>query len=245
MKVLGLGLASSLLMFLASSVNVQAADIDAVGKVQKVSDGDTIHFQVQPGAVSGGQSLPAKIKIRMVGIDTPESQFSVAGQSQPASQGPLADDATALLNSLIPVGAQVQAKLLGLDNTGKRYLGQIEVNGRDVNLEMVKQGMAYSYIICTGADCDSTFIQRRQVAEYLQACQAAVDQGLGIFSPTNGLKELPFEFRIRMRRGKPDKLVGDIQTKKFVDPSEYKQIAPCQRVFFMNEQDAANAGFTR
>jgi endonuclease YncB( thermonuclease family) len=211
------------------------------GRVLRIIDGDTIHFQASktsPQNVGmGGSNV---LKVRMVGIDTPELHLQVRGGT--VNQGPLAQAAADALSKLTPVSSQIQLLATGLDNHG-RTLGRVYLGKRDINLELVKQGLAYSYIICSGLDCNSTFFERHRVAEYLAACSVAQKAGLGIFNKKTGLDQLPFEFRLQHQGRKPDKWVGDFQTRRYVSPERYDEIEPCNRVFFTAEEEALAQGF--
>ncbi|SGO78193.1 Endonuclease YhcR precursor [Mycobacterium tuberculosis] len=59
------------------------------------------------------------------------------------------------------------------------------------------------------------------------------------------MKELPFEFRLRVGNRKPDKFVGDFATKEYVTPEKYREVPLENRVFFWREEDAKRAGYTK
>jgi endonuclease YncB( thermonuclease family) len=201
------------------------------GTLTAISDGDTVHFQ------SSGEK---RLKVRLVGIDTPELHLQVGGGM--VDQGPLAEEATKALAKLVPINSRVELESSALDNYG-RTLGRLYVGNVDVNLEMVKKGMAYSYIICGGDDCDASFFSRHNVKEYLAACKVAATAQIGIFHPKTGLAQLPFEFRLEKQNRRPDKWVGDVNTHTFVQPDRYREVEPCNRVFFTSEESAVKQGF--
>jgi micrococcal nuclease len=97
-------------------------------KVSRVTDGDTIH--VRDGKVE-------KI-IRLVGIDAPEISHKKREPSQPFGQA-----ATKYLAGLV-LNKTVEIKDYGQDRYG-RTLGVVFVDGKNVNLEMVKAGYAEVY----------------------------------------------------------------------------------------------------
>jgi len=97
-------------------------------KCTRVTDGDTIK-------VSGDDS---KITIRLVGIDAPETSKKKNEPGQPFSQKSTKHLADLVLNKSVDV------KSFGTDPYG-RTLGVVFVNGIDVNLEMVKAGLAEVY----------------------------------------------------------------------------------------------------
>lgn len=94
----------------------------------RVTDGDTIK-------VSGDGS---KITIRLVGIDAPETSKKKNEPGQPFSQ-----KSTKYLAGLV-LNKTVDVKSYGTGRYG-RTLGVVFVNGIDVNLEMVKAGLAEVY----------------------------------------------------------------------------------------------------
>jgi micrococcal nuclease len=97
-------------------------------KCTRVVDGDTIHV------VDNGNQLT----IRLVGIDAPETSHKKREPGQPFSQ-----KSTKYLVSLV-LNKMVEMKSYGQDRYG-RTLGAVYVNGMNVNLEMVKAGLAEVY----------------------------------------------------------------------------------------------------
>ena len=97
-------------------------------KVTRVVDGDTIK-------VSGNGST---ITVRLVGIDAPERSKRKNEPGQPFSR-----KSTKHLASLV-LHKHVTVKSYGIDRYG-RTLGVVFVNGLNVNLEMVKVGLAEVY----------------------------------------------------------------------------------------------------
>ena len=97
-------------------------------KVTRVTDGDTIK------ATGDG----SKITIRLVGIDAPETSKKKNEPGQPFSQ-----KSTKYLASLV-LNKVVDLKSYGTGRYG-RILGVVFVNGIDINLEMVKAGLAEVY----------------------------------------------------------------------------------------------------
>jgi len=97
-------------------------------KVTRVTDGDTI-------IVEGNDS---KMTIRLVGIDAPETSKKKNQPGQPFSQ-----KSTKYLASLV-LDKSVDIKSYGEDRYG-RTLAVVFVNGTNVNLEMIKAGLAEVY----------------------------------------------------------------------------------------------------
>lgn len=108
----------ALIIFLAAVVN--AAEL--VGKVTKVSDGDTVWVTDSKGE---------REKIRLNGIDAPESTQAFG------------KEATKMLASKIGF-KEVKVVYDGRDMYG-RILGTIYYKDKDINLEMVAEGGAWVY----------------------------------------------------------------------------------------------------
>lgn len=220
---------------LAFSKAFAASESEFYGTVTKVVDGDTIHFR-NTNAREGS----ATMKIRMQGMDTPETHLETDRGTQ--SQGYWGDAAAEQLEKLIPVGTPVQVHTTEFDKYG-RALGRVYRSERDVNLRMVQLGWASPYFICSGPSCNRSFMEREKVAEYMQACDEAREAGRGIYDPARPLKEMPFEFRMRMQHRKPSRWVGDIDTHRLYAPADYDRVDLCRRVFFDKRDAAERLGF--
>ncbi|MEW6056125.1 MAG: thermonuclease family protein [Bdellovibrionota bacterium] len=205
------------------------------GTVVKVVDGDTLHFRT-----ADARPKAPNLRIRMVGVDTPE--LHVVTRKGVMGQGYWGKTAAKYLYKLTPPGADVILLSQGLDKYG-RVLGRVFFEKHDVNLQLLKAGWAVPYLICSGTACDKGFFKRERVAQYLEACHEARENGKGVFDPRKPLKEMPFEFRLRVMNRKPDKWVGDITNQKLYDPSEYKKVDVCNRIFFLERDEANNVGF--
>ena len=97
-------------------------------KVTRVTDGDTVK-------VAGkGEN----ITIRLVGIDAPETSKKKNQPGQPFSR-----KSTKYLANLV-LNKSVEVKSYGADRYG-RTLGVVFVNGKNVNLEMIKAGLTEVY----------------------------------------------------------------------------------------------------
>ncbi len=97
-------------------------------KVTRVYDGDTLKAH--------GHDI--EIKVRLVGIDAPETSKKKGHPGQPYSQ-----QAKKYLVGLI-LNKTVDIKGYGLDRYN-RILGVIYLNNQNVNLEMIKTGLAEVY----------------------------------------------------------------------------------------------------
>ncbi len=210
---------------------------DVPGTIEKNVDGDTIWVQASDNSSSTKRE---RLKIRMIGIDAPETHLPTTHGV--VGQGAFGDTAAEEMVELAPLGARVVVQDKGLDKYG-RTLGRVIVKGVDINLKMVESGWAIPYIICEGTTCTKDFFETENVEAYLNACHDAEDSGLGVFNPKKLLKEMPFEFRLRMQNRKPDKYVGDFKTKELYRPADYDEVEVCDRIFFKRLMDAKKAGF--
>ena len=105
---------------LLATISLYAADIK--GKVVGVADGDTITVL---------NTAKKQYKIRLLGIDAPESKQDFGTKSKQ------------YLSSLV-FGKEVTVKSTGTDRY-KRHLGTVFIGNININLEMVKKGLAWHY----------------------------------------------------------------------------------------------------
>ncbi len=96
--------------------------------VVKVSDGDTVRAQ--------GHDI--EIKVRLAGIDAPETGRKKRDPGQPYSQKSKKYLSDSVLNKVVDIQGY------GSDRYG-RILAVITLEGRNINLEMVKAGLAEVY----------------------------------------------------------------------------------------------------
>ena len=119
---------SGIIAIVAFLIAVSANSFAGQFKVTRVSDGDTINV-----TDSG-----SKITVRLVGIDAPETSKKKNQPGQPFSR-----KSTKYLASLV-LNKSVEVKSYGTDRYG-RTLGVVFVSGKNMNLEMVKAGLAEVY----------------------------------------------------------------------------------------------------
>ena len=119
---------------------VRLSSSDLVGRVVKVSDGDTITILETPGgtrsvasaAPGGTRSVASEThKIRLHGIDAPEKKQAFGNASRKFLAGLVAN-------------REVRVAWSKRDRY-QRILGTVFVDGKDANLEMLKAGMAWHY----------------------------------------------------------------------------------------------------
>ena len=141
---------------------------ELIGKVIKVSDGDTITLL---------DSNNQKHKIRLKGIDAPESQ-QVYGDISTQSLSELVYDKEVLVT---------------WDKKDKYYriLGKVIVDGRDANYEQLKKGLAWYY---KQYEKDLSDIDKQR---YSEAEEWARNYSEGLWADSKSIP--PWEFR---RKGK-------------------------------------------
>ncbi len=126
-------------------------------KVVRVCDGDTFK----------AQSHDIEIKVRLMGIDAPETSKKKGEPGQPYTQA-----AKKRLTELI-YDKVVDVKSYGRNRYG-RTMGVVYLDGKNINLEMVKAGLAEVYRGKMRKDFD--------LAPYLQAERVARTTQRGMWS---------------------------------------------------------------
>lgn len=152
--------------FLLLSLSVSAETIS--GRVVGISDGDTVTVL---------DSTNTQYKIRLSGIDAPEKKQAFGNVAKKT------------LSDLI-YDKQVDVSYSKLDRY-QRVVGKILLGSQDVNLEMIKAGMAWHY----------KKYQKEQPFEdrlnYLQAEVAAKEQKRGLWADAEPIA--PWDFRKQKR----------------------------------------------
>ncbi|MDD2273620.1 MAG: thermonuclease family protein [Desulfuromonadaceae bacterium] len=152
------------LLFLASSAH---AGRTIEGMVRAVYDGDTVLLTTRE---------ESRLKVRLYGIDAPETQ-------KPDKPGQ-AYGAIARRTLMYKVmGRRVTAELVDIDKH-KRAVAIIRYSGRDINREMVSEGMAWAY---------RQYLQGAYASEYIGAENLARSRRVGIWRESN--PQPPWEFR--------------------------------------------------
>jgi micrococcal nuclease len=143
-------------------------------KVLKIYDGDTIK-------VTG---LDLTFKIRLVGIDCPETEY---GQRE---EQPFSQKAKAYLKNLIN-NKTISIKSYG--NGGyNRQLAEIFVNNKNINLAMIKAGLAEVYKGRRPEKLDSkTYLKEESIAK--MAKKGIWAQGRSYISPKKWRKDNPIK----------------------------------------------------
>jgi len=146
-----------ILFLIASLLLLATSSFAGQFKVTRVYDGDTIKAE-------GHDTI---IKVRLLGIDAPETSKKKREPGQPYSQGAKKYLASLVLNKTVDI------KGYRLDRYN-RLLGVIYLNGKNINLEMVKAGLAEVYRGRPPKGFDST--------PYLEAEREAREANRGMWS---------------------------------------------------------------
>ena len=137
------------------------------GMVKAVHDGDTV---VLVGRGTG------RVTVRLYGVDAPETR-------KPDSPGqPFGSQAKRVLMFKV-LGKEVTAEVQDRDQYG-RTVGVLKLAGRDINAEMVTEGMAWAY---------RQFLSGSYASRYIQLEEQARRQHRGLWRDAN--PQPPWEFR--------------------------------------------------
>ena len=165
---------SLLLCVSALIITLTSSATTITGVVTRVSDGDTLHVQVQEQIENDETRITnyGREKIRLDRIDAPEKDQEWGKES------------AQYLKDLV-YRKTVIVEYTKRDQYG-RILGIVYLDGRDINLEMVSTGNAwhYSYFDKTPA--------------YIEAETQARESKLGLWSKLNPIN--PYEWRRRMKK---------------------------------------------
>lgn len=106
-------------------------------KVTRVLDGDTVEFEAKFLPIELGD----KLKIRVLGVDTPE-KAPRAKCDKEAQAGQAATDFT---KKIIANGKKIQIEIKEWDKFGGRVLGDVIVDGSKVSEMLIKNNLARPY----------------------------------------------------------------------------------------------------
>ncbi len=200
--------------------------------VVRVVDGDTI--KISP-------SIMGSDTIRFLNIDTPETYHlstydqNLIDSDPDQNQKYHGEIAKKALNELLTAGMPVTIKVNPEEITDQygRVLGQVvREDEMNINLEMVKRGMASTYFIWPVANWDDYHMFQTAVAEAQKA-------NVGIWQSEHPLMELPFEFRARYDGKGLLRYVGNSETKIYYHPENFVQVPVENRIFFTEEEAIA------
>jgi endonuclease YncB( thermonuclease family) len=143
------------------------------GVVRAVYDGDTVLLATRE---------ESRLKVRLYGIDAPET----AKPNQPGQPFGAISKRTLMYKIM---GRQVSAEIVDIDQY-RRAVAVIRYAGRDINREMVAEGMAWAY---------RQYLQGPYASDYIGAENHARSRRAGIWSDANPLP--PWEFRKALKGG--------------------------------------------
>lgn len=190
-------------------------------KVLSVHDGDTL--------TAVDVSNNTRVKVRLMGVDTPEVDF------MKETQGDVAIAARDFLRSLIPADGMITLSEDSQIDKHGRILGRL-LNGKtELNIEMLRNGWGMIYFIYP--------FEKRVVSDYSKASKEAFDNRLGVFSNDYRDTQEPYQFRMRVQKQVGRNPVGDLELKKVVPPEEINKIPVWKRVFFPNYEMAYQNGY--
>jgi endonuclease YncB( thermonuclease family)/methylphosphotriester-DNA--protein-cysteine methyltransferase len=192
------------------------------GKVVKVSDGDTITVLDKENR---------QIKIRFQGIDAPESKQEFGQASKENLAGMI-------------FGRQVTVIWSKQDKYG-RTVGKVLLDGRDINIEQVKAGLAWHY----------RKYETEQPPEdrvtYAAAEREARAAKRGLWQDPNPTPPGEWRAESKTERWGPappeGTVIGNKSNKKYHRPDcpGYRDMAERNRVFFKSVEEAEAAGYKR
>lgn len=137
------------------------------GTVRAVYDGDTLLLASRD---------KSRLKVRLYGIDAPETR-------KPDRPGqPYGDLSRQALMSKVK-GRRVTAEIVDLDQY-RRAVAVIRCDGRDINREMVAEGMAWAY---------RRYLQGAYASEYIRSETGARTRRAGLWNESN--PRPPWDFR--------------------------------------------------
>jgi endonuclease YncB( thermonuclease family) len=159
------------MILLAAADCCQARTIE--GTVKSVYDGDTLLLVTRDAS---------RLKVRLYGIDAPETP-------KPDKPGqPFGEEARRALMSKV-MGRRVSADVIETDQY-RRLVAVIRYAGRDINREMVAEGMAWAY---------RHYLQGAYASEYIGAESRARSRREGLWRDAN--PQPPWEFRQALKWG--------------------------------------------
>jgi micrococcal nuclease len=137
------------------------------GIVRAVYDGDTVLLTTRE---------ESRLKVRLYGIDAPETR-------KPDKPGQPYGDISKRVLMYKVLGRSVTAEIMDVDQY-KRAVAVIRYEGRDINREMVAEGMAWAY---------RHYLQGPYESEYIGSETRARSRRAGLWRESN--PQPPWEFR--------------------------------------------------
>lgn len=144
------------------------------GQVVKVSDGDTINVQ---------DDLGTKVKVRLYGIDAPETEKSNKRSGRVSKPGqPYGDDAWKALEGKVYC-QRVKLEVMDIDRY-RRLVSFVWLGSRNINKEMVAEGWAWAY---------REYLDTPYASEFIEFEEKARAKRLGLWQQFN--PQPPWSFR--------------------------------------------------
>lgn len=170
-----------IILFLANCASIptsKAAIRTVTGTITKVTDGDTVHLTTPE---------QTKLKIRLYGIDAPETDKinNKTGRVNKPGQPYGEESMNALTNKIM--GKQVKLDILDIDKY-RRMVGMIYLDDRNINLEMIREGYAEAFV---------EYLKPPYREEFLATQRGAQSARKGIWSLPD--YERPRAFRKRLK----------------------------------------------
>lgn len=123
------------MLFIFTLAQAKGPNRTIEGFVSKVSDGDTINVT---------DDLGTSVKIRMYGIDAPETEKSNKRTGHISKPGqPYGDDARKALKDKVYC-KRVRLDVMDIDRY-RRLVSMVWLDGRNINKEMIAEGWAWAY----------------------------------------------------------------------------------------------------
>lgn len=150
------------------------------GIVTKISDGDTIHVK---------DNLGSKVKVRLYGIDAPETEKSNKKTGHISNPGQrFGEESHRALQGKLK-RQRVRLEVRDIDRHG-RLVSIVWLGNRNINREMVADGWAWAF---------RKYLDRAHASEYIEAEEQARKKRLGLWEEYNPVP--PWEFRKSLREG--------------------------------------------
>jgi micrococcal nuclease len=148
------------------------------GIVRHVADGDTVTLITGTGA---------KLRIRLYGIDAPETEKINRRTGMVTKPGqPYGEEAHRVLEGKV-LHKRITVQILDIDRY-HRIVAVLYLGDRDVNREMVRQGFAWAY---------REYLHAPYASEYIEAESEARKDHIGLWQQMN--PQPPWEFRRALR----------------------------------------------
>lgn len=123
--------------FLLALLLIPSLAFAADYKILRVVDGDTVEFE----ASFLPDPLPKKLKLRILGVDTPEKGH----RAQCDKEANMGDQATALTKKLVLNATKKEIILKQWDKFGGRVLGDLILDGKSLKDSLIAAGLAREY----------------------------------------------------------------------------------------------------